>query len=276
MYEPKREPRVTRRTVTITVLLILFAAVSYVGLAKWPAGGAVGDGAALTATTRPVAPASVRLATWNIHSGIGQDLAQDLARTARLLEGFDLAGLQETRGYIFSKSQVDELGAALTLNSLFSPNEWTRFHNEFGNALLTRLPVESWERVPLPGTQSSHHRNLLIVRTRIGDVQLTVNIVHMDRTVDRAAQLEKVWEIFSKQAPPCVIMGDFNTRFDDPLLQPFLAGSLDAVGAITPESKPPRVDWIFTRGLHVIGVGIRETDASDHPLVWAELSLPAQ
>jgi endonuclease/exonuclease/phosphatase (EEP) superfamily protein YafD len=37
-----------------------------------------------------------------------------------------------------------------------------------------------------------------------------------------------------------------------------------------------RIDWILVEGLAVVDAGAVETDASDHPLIWAELAGPGQ
>ncbi len=276
MYEKPKQHFLRPRRLIGWALWIVLVAVMYVGFSKWPTGYASGDATTFTATTQPIHFQKgdiLKVATFNIHSGIGLDNKKDLARIAGLLDGFDLVGLQETRGYIIAKPQAAELGEILKLNALFSPNEWTRYHNEFGNALLTRLQVLDWERIPLPGTQNSHHRNLLVVHAKLGEKKLVINVAHFDRTIDRKAQLQMVLDIFKSQPEPKLLMGDFNTLIDDELLKPFFEHATEAAISITPESKPPRVDWIFVKGLEVKNAGIRENDASDHPMVWAELEL---
>ena len=49
-------------------------------------------------------------------------------------------------------------------------------------------------------------------------------------------------------------------------------GVIDAVGQKLGSSAPPRIDFIFVRGLRVLDAGLRDRGASDHPLAWAELT----
>ena len=72
-------------------------------------------------------------------------------------------------------------------------------------------------------------------------------------------------------------MGDLNGEASDPSIVPFLqsAGVKDAVGSVMGAAAPAdRIDWIFTRGLEPISAGVEQNNASDHPMVWAELKLP--
>jgi endonuclease/exonuclease/phosphatase family metal-dependent hydrolase len=58
-----------------------------------------------------------------------------------------------------------------------------------------------------------------------------------------------------------------------PILQ--ARGVKDAVGSRMGARAPAdRIDWIFTRGLETVSAGVEKNDASDHPMVWAELKLP--
>jgi hypothetical protein len=49
-------------------------------------------------------------------------------------------------------------------------------------------------------------------------------------------------------------------------------GVIDAVGQKLGAAAPPRIDWIFVRGLRVLDAGLRDNGASDHPMAWAELA----
>ena len=270
-----------RRAAHLILRSLLIIALPLLGIAGYvtsrhaPAGAAAGDARSLTQTTQPVDLPRIRIASYNVHSLIGVDGKADPQRTADMLRGFDLVGLQETRGYFYGspRSQAELLGQKLGLNSLFAPTEHTRFHDDFGNGVLTRLPVDAWFRIPLPGTQSSGHRNVLMLRTRLAGKPLTVLITHVDRVHDRAAQLQALWQLFSSIDGAAVIMGDFNTKQNDPLLKPFLTNSTDAV-AVGGTTREDRIDWIFTRNVTVVTGGLTDSPASDHPLVWAELTLP--
>jgi len=77
--------------------------------------------------------------------------------------------------------------------------------------------------------------------------------------------------------PPVVLMGDLNTTADDPQLvwlraQPTVHSALhDAL----PDGPPPdTIDWLFHRGLETASAQLKVVDASDHPVLYAELALP--
>ena len=59
----------------------------------------------------------------------------------------------------------------------------------------------------------------------------------------------------------------------DPLLSPFLQDSENVLGK---RGGGDRIDHIFTRGMHMLDAGVVDNSASDHPLVWARLSLPVE
>lgn len=75
--------------------------------------------------------------------------------------------------------------------------------------------------------------------------------------------------------PPAILMGDLNTRRDDPWLQPRLGSGewIDCVGPLLTDDPPQRIDWILGRGVKPVSAGLVDHGASDHPCVWAELDL---
>ncbi len=76
---------------------------------------------------------------------------------------------------------------------------------------------------------------------------------------------------------PALLMGDLNGEANDSSVVPILKapGVKDAVGSVLGANVPAdRIDWIFTKGLETISAGVEKNDASDHPMVWAELKLP--
>ena len=72
---------------------------------------------------------------------------------------------------------------------------------------------------------------------------------------------------------PAILLGDLNSDAGDPQIRRLLAtpGVTDAVGKILGPRDQPRIDWIITRGLRCVDAGIRDSGASDHQAVWAEL-----
>lgn len=265
------------RTVIAVACFVVVTLVVAHGADRTPAAARRG-----TQLSGPTAVAhssrTFRIATFNIHSGVGLDRQADLARTARCLRGFDLVGLNEVRsgGLGGAADQAAQLGQQLRQAWLFAPAEHQWWHDHFGNAVVTTLPVGQWERIPLAGTRGKGFRNLVRLNVDIAGHPVTVLVTHIDRMTDRQAQLEFVIDDFLCQPNPAVLMGDLNTRSDDSQLTrlraaPGVTDCLTQCSAATPET----IDWIFIRGLECHAAGLRDEAASDHPLAWAELSLPA-
>ena len=244
----------------------LISITAYNGLSRWPTHAAVGG---------PIvaAPAGDQLsvAFFNIASGRGQDGKIDLQRTATMLGKFDYVGLAETRGFYAGDTQADQLGKILDLKPLFAPTEHTRFHDEFGNAILTRVNVDHWLRIPLPGTQSSGHRNVVVSTLQLGKQTITIISTHIDRVIDRTIQLQYLFQLSQSIKGPMILMGDFNTRPDDPQLKPFFDNFTDVISPKLPTPTNERVDWIFIRNLDVTDSGLVPNTISDHPLVYVNI-----
>lgn len=221
-----------------------------------------------------------RVATFNIHGGKGPDDRRDLRRVADTLESFDLIALQEVHGQALpgSADQAELLANELDMAWLFAPTERRWWSDSFGNALLSRLPIEQWKRIPLQGTQGKAFRNAVVTQVRLGQTTLSVLATHVDRHDDRQAQLAEVIAMFCNLPSPCILMGDMNTDRRDPQWGKLLQDGqvVDVVHAGNPRADDPaRIDWIVSRGVEVIAAGSINNGASDHPCYWAELRLPA-
>lgn len=268
------------RIAAAIALLAITLVVVWIGAAPTPLPPAHG-----TALNRPdsvlasgaAVKATLRLATFNIHSGFGADGRWDLKRTASVLRNFDIIGLNEVRGFPMGYGNMHTLGESLEMPWLFAPTERRWWFDEFGNGVLCRLPVESWRRTPLVGGARGYgFRNVLQLAVRWNGKILNLLITHLDTREDRARQLRTVGDMFASLPSPAVLMGDLNTPSNDPALGAMLSvgGAVDAVGAKLGQPTPERIDWILTRGLEAVDARVEDRGASDHPVVWAELRLP--
>ena len=101
-------------------------------------------------------------------------------------------------------------------------------------------------------------------------------LTHISRSDQRTrqAQLREVIDLFLSLPPPAVLLGDMNSEAGEPEIRRLMAapGVIDAVGRKLGPAAPPRIDWIFVRGLRVLDAGLRDNGASDHPLAWAEVA----
>lgn len=259
----------------LTVLAALVLLLADRRVACGPASGGLLEGAIVRS-----AGEHLRVGTFNIHGGKGLDGRRDLERTASCLEGLDLIALNEVHGPLFwqQEDQAELLGRRLGMQWLFAPTELRWFHYRFGNGVLTDLPVQSWQRIPLPRRHGRSYRNLVLLTTRFQGVALRALVTHIDRSDDRerADHLRAASELFLALDEPAILLGDLNTSADDPIIAQLLAtpGVGDPIALSLGSTAPRRIDWILVRGLETVAAGIDDRGASDHHHIWAELRLP--
>jgi endonuclease/exonuclease/phosphatase family metal-dependent hydrolase len=239
--------------------------------------------------TSAEAPSALRLRvmTYNIHHGEGADGVVDLARIAGVIqrEAPDLVGLQEVDKGVARTQGRDfpaELAALTGMTCVFSNN----FHyqgGDYGNAVLTRLPIERWTNTHLRMLRPNEQRGVLQVVVRAGARHLLFMNTHIDYRRDDAERLVNVAqfkEIVAGYAGlPIVFVGDFNSLPDS---RPHAAMSelfddvWPLVGAgpgftITSTAPHSRIDYVWlsrAAPLKPVRAWIPTTTASDHlPLV---------
>jgi endonuclease/exonuclease/phosphatase family metal-dependent hydrolase len=260
-------------------LLLAMAGAAFIGSGAYRISGTPDQGTAFhgEVANRQTAPSRLRVATFNIHGGTGLDGVRDLQRTADCLQGLDLIGLNEVHGAWLGAEgdQAAALGRQLGLAWLFAPTERRWWCDHFGNALLTSLPVLSWQRMPLAGPPRASHRNVLLARLGYGERTIQVLATHVDRGRYRESQLRAVVHLFLALAPPAVLLGDLNSSEQEPLIQQLLTtpGVHDPVRDFLGAATPNRIDWIFTRGLRGTHAQVCANGASDHPCSIAELAI---
>lgn len=221
-------------------------------------------------------PATITLGTFNIHSGVGKSGEEDLSGTARTLEGMDIVALNEARGALLGEDQVRQLGRLTGLDGVFLPSERQYWHDAFGNGLLSRYPITSWQRVPLPAPKGGSRRNITV--TSIAGGRLRIVLTHITRSDDMAGQLREAANVFLAQPEPAVLMGDLNAKGDHPVLAELLArpGVKSPLDSCHPRLAGQHIDWILVRGMEVLDSGVRDLGASDHPMVYAQLRFVGQ
>ena len=159
---------------------------------------------------------------------------------------------------------------------LFAPatRDWHTL--DFGNGLLTSLPVESWQRIPLAANNGRGYRNAVLVRLRQREQTISVLLTHIARSDDltRQQQLRQTIDLYLTLPAPAIFLGDLNSEATEPEILRLLAapGVIDAVGQTLGPAAPPRIDFVFVRGLRVLDAGLRDLGASDHPMAWAEVT----
>ncbi len=153
------------------------------------------------------------LASWNIHMGIGSDGNRDMARTCGVINslGGDVIGLQEVDNHHSDGGNDLVLLADRTGLTVIPGPTMQNETGDYGNALLTRLPVA---RVIRHDISFGHYepRGLLIADLRHGGGLIRVAVTHLGlRPAERRDQVRKLMErLPTADDVPLILMGDFN------------------------------------------------------------------
>lgn len=275
----------------------------------WMASLALLAGTALTAPAvageDPAAlDVPVRVATYNIHAGAGEDGRYDLARTASAIHALDadVVGLQEVDVHWGARSQwadtaqelADRLGMRVffaPIYSLDSPSEGQP-RREYGVAVLSRWPIVSTENHPLtrlstvvPNPTPTPMPGFAEVVIEKQGARVHVYTTHLDYRADpsvRQTQVEETLDILADDAGESrVLVGDLNATPEAPELAPLwpiltdtwaaapAAGTGLTYPAITPTK---RIDYVTaSTEVEVVASHVPETAASDHLPVVADL-----
>lgn len=235
--------------------------------------------------------ADIRVVSYNIKHGRGNDNVVDLARTGAVLGRLqpDIVGLQEVDDLVARSGGVPEaerLGQLLGLHHAFG-----RFMDyqggAYGLAVLTRHPIVATQSVRLP--DGNEPRVALSVDIRLPDGRIvTIVNVHFDWVDDdgfRFAQADTLTKHLDALKTPYILLGDFNDVPESRTLALFTSRALEArkpaADRFTFSSTEPNkeIDFIFAspaarwraRDVQVIS----EPVASDHRPVVAVLTLTA-
>ncbi|MEU5523401.1 endonuclease/exonuclease/phosphatase family protein [Streptomyces sp. NPDC047860] len=248
------------------------------------------------ASRAPAVP--LRVATYNIHAGAGQDQVFDLDRTAAALRDLhaDVIGLQEVDVHWGARSAfVDEaraLAEKLRMRVFFAPiydlepagEDGER--RQFGVAVLSRHPVlhadnheitrlstQTPDPVPAPAPGFAE----VVVNVR--GARVHVYSTHLDYRADpsiRAAQVADMLDVLAADRGPRILVGDFNAEATAPELAPLWRTLRDAApggGGTFPAADPvKRIDLVtVSPDVGVAGARTVATEASDHRPVVADL-----
>ncbi|GIJ44882.1 metal-dependent hydrolase [Virgisporangium aliadipatigenens] len=242
----------------------------------------------------------LRVATFNIHHGVGADGLVDLDRIATVLRrtGADVIGLQEVDRHFHSRSgfvdQATVLAAKLGMDVAFAANldlepaapGWPR--RQYGTAILSRYPILDSDNTPLPRTGVHEQRGLLRARIGLGGVPVQLYTTHLqhDDATERLTQAQAVRDQLARRRGALVLLGDLNVTAGAAEITTLTASLSDAWGACGegsghsyPGDAPAaRVDYVMTSravtarwaGVHADPLAVA---ASDHLPVVATLSV---
>ncbi|MFG1736909.1 endonuclease/exonuclease/phosphatase family protein [Micromonospora chalcea] len=248
-----------------------------------------GLGAALhvpPAQARPTtAPATVRVAAYNIRMGFGLDGRLDLDALARELRGADIVLLSEVdRGWWLNGGHdtLGSLARRLEMPYVFAPAA----DPVWGDAVLSRFPARSGQTRRLTAHGAPTGAQALGVTLDLGGRELAVVATHLQPPPGRdpVEQAREVAAFAGRYAAgrPLVLGGDLNTEPADPAFAEFTrAGLVDALAPARPLRTSPaddprtQIDHVFVSpGLTAGAVRAPRTEASDHLPVTLTVTLP--
>ncbi|WP_218934127.1 endonuclease/exonuclease/phosphatase family protein [Rosistilla ulvae] len=230
---------------------------------------------------------------YNIHYGQGNDGVYDLERLARVIVAAkpDLVALQELDVMVERSGRVHQAQRLAELTGLAVRMGPTQHYQGglFGNAVLTRMPIEDVQIHPLPYTPATESLTTyprgaisVVVQCTNGRPLRFVS-THFQHNVpgDRVAEAEAINRLFGTDNVPTVLAGDMNSvPGSEPIeiLGNRWNNAIDLAASPTAPAKKPtsRIDYIFYRGGGLKMVESRVVDesmASDHRPVLAVFKL---
>ena len=261
---------------------------------------------AATTTAAPASPAGartmaaerqLRVATFNIHHGVGLDNVLDLERVAATVEstGAEVIGLQEVDVHFGERSNfvdqatwlADRLGMYLVFgaNLDFDPLTPGAPRRQYGTAILSEHRIRASTNTLLPRPEGGEQRGLLEAHIRVRGLPVRVYNTHLQHNsqVERLAQIAAIRDVLAGTDESVVVLGDLNATPDSPEIASLTEDLVDAwvtagVGdgytfdAATPHA---RIDYVMSSDDVVARTAaVVVTDAADHLPVVVDLGLP--
>jgi endonuclease/exonuclease/phosphatase family metal-dependent hydrolase len=237
----------------------------------------------------------LRVLTYNIHHGEGVDRKLDLERIASVIRAVspDVVALQEVdHGTIRTNrvNQAEELSRLTEMQVIFGKNIDYE-GGDYGNAVLSKLPIQSHENILLPSLgQGGEQRGLLVVELQTaaaGSILfVSTHLDHRPPDAERFASAQVINDRFARNDErPIILAGDLNATRDSRVLDrlnEFWKNASDEETPTVPVTRPRRqIDYILFRPAsrwRVIDVRVLDEQvASDHRPLFAVLELlPAQ
>ena len=235
---------------TFCLVLLAMTAAAFAQTATLPAQSAAEQAGAK--------PLPLKILSYNIHHAEGVDGKLDLPRIAQVIRqsGADVVALQEVDQRVQRSGGVDqpqELAAALGMHAVFGGNITLQGGN-YGNAVLSRYPIQAHQNHLLPNDNGGEQRGVLEVDIQLpGGQVLTLLATHFDHRPDpaqRIASAKFINQTFGKDTTRLMCLaGDLNAVPDTRELQELQklwqlpAGQQ---GATIPVAQPTRkIDYVL-------------------------------
>ncbi|MDX9753962.1 MAG: endonuclease/exonuclease/phosphatase family protein [bacterium] len=233
----------------------------------------------------------LRVMSYNIHHAEGMDGQVDVERIAAIIRdaSADLVALQEVDRGVERSHRIDipaKLAELTGMHAAFFKNI-DHQGGEYGNAILSRFPIQKAENRHYHMLHSAEQRGLLHAWIDVPGRPLLFLSTHLDFRREDAERLENAKEITKVREAnttlPAILCGDFNDHPNGRLHQAMKTAWLDAWEAagegdgFTYSSQDPksRIDYIYLTqdsGWTVQAIRVIPTEASDHMPLLAEIT----
>lgn len=149
--------------------------------------------------------------------------------------------------------------------------------NPYGNAILSKIPIENAETVMIPNPDITKCETRCLLKASLSG-GITVLVTHFGLShPEQVCAVQTMTSNIRKEK--CILMGDFNVVPEDDVLNPIrqimtdTADSFKAPLLSFPSDKPDRkIDYIFvSHDIKVISADIPDITASDHRPHIAEI-----
>ena len=228
--------------------------------------------------------------TYNIQSGKNVHGERDLEFAASVIRDIspDFVTLNEVRcktSDIGDIDQADGIGRLAGYYPIFG-RSIDILGSQYGNALLTRLPVVKSDIIHIPDPIKSEvgfyeHRTMLRTVLKAEDRLLTVLSTHFGLMPEEQKNaVNTALNVIAEADTPLILMGDLNMEPHSDILMPLLYAMNDTAGnrstPLTFPSDKPRmkIDYILcSDDIKLISLRTVDTQNSDHKPLIAELEL---
>lgn len=233
-------------------------------------------------------PKQLRVLCYNIYHGEGMDKSFNLQRIAKIIRDAnpDFVALQEVDNKTARSHQVDQTAELAQLTGLHGKfgKQIDYQGGEYGQAILSRTPIESSQIHWLPGMPDRERRIAFEIKTKSDGREITFATTHLHHAnaMFREMQVEQLNEIYDDKDRTAILAGDMNAMpGSEPinlLKSAWTIANSDTSLLTYPADKPIRqIDYICFRSpakWRVIEQKVLpEPMASDHRPVLVVLEL---
>ncbi|HEV8653535.1 MAG TPA: endonuclease/exonuclease/phosphatase family protein [Actinomycetes bacterium] len=149
----------------------------------------------------------------------------------------------------------------------------------YGNALLSRLPLEGVEHLRFPPAGGGEQRTALLATIRVGSRPLTVAATHLsNKRGHNVGQLRELQRVLAAQPAPRLLLGDLNLPSTVLLLASQRGWPETGLGRTWPASRPTQqLDHVLRNDpagvVHPRGSRVATAPVSDHRALVVDLEV---